>query len=177
MKNFALSEWNLEQVWTCFLLCGLIFFNDPLFGVLLLNPTGSHLEWPIANIITFSCRTFYLMLLLTFWIANFHGIRESNRDCCCFYSLKYALTVPIWVLGGVCYSFAMITYSTNPEIDPKMINDKILPFLIAEASLVAVYILVLLYHFLRGCIDVCRLSYLNTRLSYASFLSFGIIFM
>ncbi|KAI1292816.1 Transmembrane protein [Halotydeus destructor] len=111
MHRFPYNDWSMEQKWIASLLPLLILYNNPFYPMIFLF--GSSLPRLIEIIFQ---TTFYTCVMF-FWVAFFHGIRQTNRSLSKFYAPKLVLLVTFWFTVTYVTSWSRIEKLEKPTLD------------------------------------------------------------
>lgn len=72
LNKYAFKDWTIEQKWVFVLLRGLVFYNNPLFPLVVL------VDGWIPDILDRLFQTSFLCSILLFWLSIYHGFRQVN---------------------------------------------------------------------------------------------------
>ncbi|CAB3260798.1 unnamed protein product [Arctia plantaginis] len=97
LRRYHLTDWSLEQKWISFLLPSLLMANDPMYPLRLFAANYFATMMSDMNMILLICS------ILLSWLAQYHGLRQNDRNYMSFYLTKYFLVsllmVPALVLS------------------------------------------------------------------------------
>lgn len=193
MHRYSFSDWSMEQKWIATLLPLLILY-DSKYNVLYLihkvheRSSNLNITCPFTDpfypmIFLFSSTlprlmeilfqtTFYTCLMF-FWIAFFHGIRQTNRSFSKFYGPKALLLGIFWFSVTYVTSWSQIEKLEKPTLDEEAAFDmstflRLCSFLFYTSSIT--YFLYLAGLILAAFTELRAMPYFDLRLKLQAFL-------
>lgn len=169
LQKFSLRDWSIEQKWLFILLRSLLFFNNPLFPLIVLVDS-----W-IPHLLDAIFQSTYLALLMVFWLSFYHGVRQSDRNFLTFYVPKFLIVFTVWLMSLVLLLWQQIRSMSDPTYNLTLDESYYFVFRTAFLVFFVIYLLFLLYLLVRSIAELKNMPYYDTRIKFSTTLMFTVI--
>lgn len=160
LRQFSLESWSYEQKWTGCLLVLLMFFNNPAFSHTIMTSN------PLPGAFDAICQTTFMFALLLFWLCIFHGLRQIERPIYRFYLPKLLLVGTMWFSAMTLVVLQEINEMRDPSFSYQLNTAHFQNFQLYFSSMLAVYVLYMIYLALRAFGELRAMNFLDARLKF-----------
>uniref|UniRef100_A0A3Q3X3U5 Uncharacterized protein n=1 Tax=Mola mola TaxID=94237 RepID=A0A3Q3X3U5_MOLML len=170
MRKFSMRDWGIEQKWMSILLPLLLLYNDPFFPLsFLVN------SWFPGTLDAFF-QALFLCALLLFWLCVYHGIRvQGERKCLTFYLPKLIIVGLLWLSAVTLGIWQTVNELQDPTYLYKVDIVNFQGVKVFFLTVVALYILYLIFLVVRACSELKNMPYSDLRLRFLTALTFVVL--
>ncbi|XP_047429704.1 transmembrane protein 181 isoform X1 [Mugil cephalus] len=170
LRKFSMRDWGIEQKWMSILLPLLLLYNDPFFPLsFLVN------SWFPGTLDTFF-QALFLCALLLFWLCVYHGIRvQGERRFLTFYLPKLIIVGLLWLSAVTLGIWQTVNELQDPTYLYKVDIANFQGMKIFFLTVVALYILYLIFLVVRACSELKNMPYSDLRLKFLTALTFVVL--
>eukprot|EP01091_Cochliopodium_minus_P012005 TRINITY_DN3544_c0_g1_i1.p1 TRINITY_DN3544_c0_g1~~TRINITY_DN3544_c0_g1_i1.p1 ORF type:complete len:497 (+),score=88.78 TRINITY_DN3544_c0_g1_i1:45-1535(+) len=146
VRKYSLADWTIEQKWVFALLFGLIAYDNPFFGLILL--VDGWFPVMLDEILT----GLFIVVLLLYWIVMVDALRKfdaSERTFCSFYLPKLGFVIFFCINLLMVFMWTQISELKDPVQSHERGNVFYIFLIISSVS----YILWLAYLLIRVSMD------------------------